>query len=485
MGNKFKLISLLGTIVFVLFIYSTFPAYPQSTDIPITRDLGTESVEYTDNVPYYLRKMVPDRVLFYEGHPPLREFTDIFVKNEEKSLFKRKYLTGDWGGFRTKLNNAGITPTLTYVTDIQGNPVGGDKKGFRYFHNIGLDIVFDMEKLAGWKGGRFHISASQRSGSSLTRRDIKNTFNVAQVCCGDTYKLVDVSYQQSLFEDKLNIRFGRISGGDEFLSSPLYWLFVQNGIDGNPVGIFHNVGFSAYPNATWGVRVRTRPTKDFYIMGGLYNANPERVKNSKHGVDLSFDDPYLIIAETGHHLNEFLNSPGLPGNYKIGAYYQTGNFNNFTKPGATKNGNFGFYILLDQMIYKEKGGVGLREDQGLHPFVSLLFAPDSDINTFPFFLNGGLVYKGLIPRRDKDYAGFAIVYGKYSDKIKPSQPTEINLISDMTGSEDFEMVLEWMYKIQLTEWLNIQPDVQYVIKPGGTGEIPNALVLGFQLGVSI
>jgi len=73
---------------------------------------------------------------------------------------------------------------------------------------------------------------------------------VAQVCCGDTYKLVDVSYLQSLFEDKLNIRFGRISGGDEFLSSPLYWLFVQNGIDGNPVGIFHNVGFSAYPNAT-------------------------------------------------------------------------------------------------------------------------------------------------------------------------------------------------------------------------------------------
>jgi len=447
MGNKFKLISLLGTIVFVLFIYGTFPAYPQSTDIPITRDLGTESVEYTDNVPYYLRKMVPNRVLFYEGHPPLREFTDIFIKNEEKSLFKRKYLTGDWGGFRTKLNNAGITPTLTYVTDIQGNPVGGDKKGFRYFHNIGLDIVFDMEKLAGWKGGRFHISASQRSGSSLTRRDIKNTFNVAQVCCGDTYKLVDVSYQQSLFEDKLNISFGRISGGDEFLSSPLYWLFVQNGIDGNPVGIFHNVGFSAYPNATWGVRVRTQPTKDFYIMAGLYNANPERVKNSKHGVDLSFDDPYLIIAETGHHLNEFLNSPGLPGNYKIGAYYQTGNFNNFTKPGATKNGNFGFYILLDQMIYKEKGGVGLREDQGLHPFVSLLFAPDSDINTFPFFLNGGLVYKGLIPRRDKDRAGFAIVYGKYSDKIKP--------------------------------------DVQYVIKPGGTGEIPNALVLGFQLSVSI
>ncbi|TFG76253.1 MAG: hypothetical protein E4H21_06870 [Thermodesulfobacteriales bacterium] len=139
------------------------------------------------------------------------------------------------------------------------------------------------------------------------------------------------------------------------------------------------------------------------------------------------------------------------------------------------------------MIYKEKGGTGLKADQGLNPFVSLLFAPDSEINTFPFFLNGGLVYKGLIPGRDTDYAGFAVVYGKYSNKLdKPvPEPTEFSLVSEITGSEDFEMVLEWMYKIQLTQWLNIQPDIQYVIKPGGTGDIPNALVLGFQLGVSL
>jgi len=139
------------------------------------------------------------------------------------------------------------------------------------------------------------------------------------------------------------------------------------------------------------------------------------------------------------------------------------------------------------MIYREKGSSGLSADQGLHPFVSLLFAPDSEINTFPFFMNGGLVYKGLIPGRDKDYAGFAFVYGKYSSKLSPpaSQPTKFSLVSEVTGSEDFEMVLEWMYKIQLTQWLNIQPDIQYVIQPGGTGDIPNALVLGFQLGVSI
>ncbi|GJM16631.1 MAG: porin [Thermodesulfobacteriota bacterium] len=474
------------TFLFAVIFYIPKNLHAETDDVPVAHNLDSElsnSIEYSDNVPYYLRDMLPNLVFLLENYPSIREFDKLFIKNEEKELFKRKFLTGDWGGLRTRIKNLGIVPTMTYVADFQGNPAGGDKKGFAYFHNIGLDLLIHTEQLMGWKGGRIHISASQRSGRSLTRRDIGNTFDVAQLCCGRTFKLVDLSIQQSLFEDKLNIRLGRIAGGDEFLSSPLYWLFVQNGIDGNPVGIFFNVGFSAYPNATWGIRVKSRPTKQSYIMAGVYNANPDRTKNKHHGADFSFDDPYLLIAETGYHLNALLESRGLPGSYKIGAYYQTGDFNDFTKSGATKNGNFGFYILLDQMIYHESG----TRNQGLTPFVSLLFAPDSDINTFPFFMNGGLVYKGLIPGREQDYAGFGLVYGKYSSKLSPTprQPTEFIIQSEITGSEDFEMVLEWMYKIQLTEWLNIQPDVQYVIKPGGTGDIPNALVIGFQMGINI
>lgn len=472
--------------LFAVFFYPAENLKAETDDVPFAHNLDSElskKVEYTNDVPYYLRDMLPNLVFLIENYPSIREFDHLFIDNQEKALFKRKFLTGDWGGLRTRLHDIGIVPTMTYVADVQGNPKGGERNGFAYFHNIGVNLLVHTEKLMGWKGGRIHISASQRSGRSLTKRDIGNTFDVAQLCCGRTFKLVDLSIQQSLFEDKLNIRLGRIAGGDEFLSSPLYWLFVQNGIDGNPVGIFFNVGFSAYPNATWGVRVKSRPTKQSYIMAGVYNADPMRTKNKHHGADFSFDGPYLVIAETGYHLNAFLESTGLPGSYKIGGYYQSGDFNNFTGPDTTKNGNYGFYILMDQMIYHESG----TRNQGLTPFVSLLFAPDSEINTFPFFMNGGLVYKGLIPGREHDYAGFAMVYGKYSNKIAPNnpQPTEFRPTSEITGTEDFEMVLEWMYKIQLTQWLNIQPDVQYIIKPGGTGDIPNALVIGFQMGINI
>ena len=45
------------------------------------------------------------------------------------------------------------------------------------------------------------------------------------------------------------------------------------------------------------------------------------------------------------------------------------------------------------------------------------------------------------------------------------------------------MALEWGYAIQLTPWLKVQPDIQYIIRPGGTGRVPNALVLGFEFGM--
>ncbi len=43
------------------------------------------------------------------------------------------------------------------------------------------------------------------------------------------------------------------------------------------------------------------------------------------------------------------------------------------------------------------------------------------------------------------------------------------------------MVLELTHNFEITPWLSIQPDLQYIIRPGGTGNIPDAIVLGGQI----
>src|ERR1700754_4395204 len=49
----------------------------------------------------------------------------------------RAHLFGDWRGARTSLQDHGITPTVTFVTDALGNPSGGRQKDFNAANNLG------------------------------------------------------------------------------------------------------------------------------------------------------------------------------------------------------------------------------------------------------------------------------------------------------------------------------------------------------------
>jgi porin len=52
------------------------------------------------------------------------------------------------------------------------------------------------------------------------------------------------------------------------------------------------------------------------------------------------------------------------------------------------------------------------------------------------------------------------------------------------GDPTYEWVLEWDYRAQITPWLYVMPCAQWIINPGGTGRIANALVLGAEIGVT-
>jgi porin len=53
------------------------------------------------------------------------------------------------------------------------------------------------------------------------------------------------------------------------------------------------------------------------------------------------------------------------------------------------------------------------------------------------------------------------------------------------GGQDYETVIELTYRLDFRKGaVFIQPDLQYIIHPGGTGRLNNALVLGAQLGIN-
>jgi len=411
-----------------------------------------------------------------ERHTKMREYYKQTPQPQEScSWWNGDYMTEGWGQFRHDMATHGVTVDSSFTTNMQGNPAGGKARGFAYVGSYGLSVTIDLTH-TGWDGFQLYAAACWRTGTNLSSRKIDNQFTVSQLFGSQTVKLVELYALQSFWNDRFIMKAGRLCAGDDFLASPIYGQFVNNAFDGNPVSIFYNIPFTAYPGATWGAYVEGKPWDWLSAKFAVFNANGDIGKDKYHGTNFTFSSTngVVLITEWCLLVNQGKNSHGMPGNYKAGFYYLTGDAlqkNHFS--GGKHHGDPGFYLLFDQMVYRE-GGKG--SDIGLTPFISLIFQPKS-YNEFPFFANGGVLYKGLFPGRPKDTAALGFVYGKYSSDLAAEERAKGQ------KPQNAETVLELSYWCQINKWFYIMPDMQYIIRPKGTNTYPNAWVIGAQIGL--
>ena len=59
-------------------------------------------------------------------------------------------------------------------------------------------------------------------------------------------------------------------------------------------------------------------------MVGCYNGDPELKEGDRHGVDFTLRGPPFVIGEVGYRRNYGTDAAGLPGNVKLGAYFNGG-----------------------------------------------------------------------------------------------------------------------------------------------------------------
>ena len=374
--------------------------------------------------------------------------------------------TGDWGGLRTRLENAGIDPELNFTADILGNPVGGLRQSAAYAGLWYGSTTFDLETLAGINGLSLYVAGAWAQGRDLSGDDIGNFFDVAEAFNGDALRLSELYLEQSLFADRLNIAVGRLSAGDDFAVTDSYGYYVNSAVNGNPTGILANVpSFTTPPFAQWGARATVKPRDDTYVSVALYNADADVQRDSAHGLDFTFNpwDGVLAVAEVGFNPNTSDGPSGMPGYYAVGGYYDSSSYTFLDNSNRTRDGNFGFYAIAEQMVFRERAG----SPEGLTLWGTVTVNPDDAINTLPVGLFGGATYQGLLPGRPDDVTAFGISYGAFSD--------------DLPG-QNYELVLELNHSFQFGEWLYVTPDVQYVINPNGGG-IPNALVAGVEASI--
>jgi porin len=413
--------------------------------------------------------------LFREPHPA--------PTVETSEDFREKYLFGDWLGARSQLADQGIKPLVLFITDPFVNATGGRRQGFSEYDLLALDLLLDTDKLLDWPGGEFRIGFANNSGTSLSRSFVGNNFPIqlADVASPNP-RLTYLSYTQSLFDDKLSVRFGRLTinsvYGEEFAGSQYFKAFTSVAFDLVPLGIFLNApGAFGYPLTTWGARVKFEPVESFYAMVGCYNGDPGVKEGDRNGVDFTLRGPPFVIGEVGYRRNYGKDAPGLPGNVKLGAYFNGGSAEIFDSGLAGQpnvEARYGFYAVADQALVRWGNPA---EKRHLGAFAAFVCAPDQRVNTVPYFFDSGLVAYGFFPSRPRDFAGFGVAYGSYSGDLRRAEEIQA-LTAPAVGVQNWEMTLEWTYGCTVRPGLLVQPDLQYLINPAGNKAIPNALAVG-------
>jgi porin len=405
-----------------------------------------------------------------------------------------KTMTGDWGGLRPQLSDEGIVFRGHYVNEISGNPVGGREQGGASTGEVMLGTDIDSQIL-GWQGGTFHLTLTERAGSSLSKDKIGNVLTVQEIYGdGQTVRLTELSVEQKFFGGRIDVEAGHINVENDFASSPVYfggalWCnFQNNAICGTPIAAPNNTsGYVAYPASNWGARIKTYPVSNMYVEAGSYAVDPT-LNDSRNGLKLGINGTTGVFttAETGITVGQ----GGYLGNYRIGAYYDNSDtkgvasqLTRYTTPQNSaqlmalpieqRAGRYGGWVIADQTV---------QLDQGNHQRGTVLFAAlewgDKATSFLNWYGEAGLVRQGSFAGRDKDTIALGMAVASINGSLQGLEqrlgaPTSVQ-----------EYMAELNYGITLGPWLNLRPGVQYIWHPGGINEIPNALVLDMKTVIS-
>jgi porin len=410
-------------------------------------------------------------------------------------------LSGDWNGLRPYLERKGVVFTLNYTNDFLSNVRGGIGPGSVAIGVFQPQLDLDLQKLVGLQGGHVHVHGLLTHGPFFSQTYLGNILAVSNLEAGPVGRLYALWYEHKALDDRLSIRAGLMLADSQFLQSQTAANFINNGISW-PMFLAANLpaGGPAYPLPAPGVRVRIKPRDDLALQAAVFSGDPSGGDGSNQDLPLptgtvfSFRGGAFFIAEASYLPNQGKDAGGLPGAYRIGAWWHTSrhfgdqrydtNGVSLASPMSTgvpfqHTGDQGFYGVIDQMLYRVPG----TDDQGLSGFVRAGGVPN-DRNLISFYADGGLVYKGLVPQRPDDKVGIAAAYARVGNNARG-----LDMDTGFFGNFYYpvrsgETMIEVMYQAQLAPWWLLQPEMQYIIRPGGgvlnsDGSFrPNAWVIG-------
>jgi porin len=398
-------------------------------------------------------------------------------------LFNAAPLGADLG---KSLASYGVYINGRTFNNVVSQPSGGLKQGIFYdgFTLLGVDL--DMNRIAGIHGGSMHVYINDMNGlnyfpysGALYPFNRVWSYNAAS-------RLNEFSYEQTLFNDRLDVRVGRLPPGPEFDFSSTYCRIVT-GFCAVPAPYAYSKGYPAYNTASWAGVAQFKITRDYYVNAGVYENEPALATVNHYGwpgEDWGFDKARGAVFPVQFGYRTTYQNDLYPKSYDIGFFYNTGDYtdplyNNHGQllafsGGAPQldHGNSGIWLQGEQVIWRPDP----TNDRGLSLFGGVNLAT-TGLNNIRDTFSGGLSVKGLFDFRPQDTINLAAMYMGLSQEFVNAQNFKLqarNIRGQVANSESF---VEVNYQLALAPGTYFQPFFDYIWNPDQVGlAVPNPTV---------
>jgi porin len=398
-------------------------------------------------------------------------------------LDERLFLSGDWGGKRDQMTEAGIRYDIIWTQVLQSVESGGVNPSTEYGGKLDIPINFDLDRMGILPGALFTFRTESKHGSSVNRDTggllAANDVHFFPLTDGEEDLLLAITefrYTQFLSK-RLGLFLGKIIalGGDvnEFAGGRGDTQFLSHSFLASSVTALIN------PYSAPGAGVFWMPNEDVTVTTSIYTSNDASTSSGLDELDEGLT--WSTAVRNQYKLN------ALPGGMNLAFQYAfDGNFTDIqgqfvdggvlSVPSNSESWNAFWniwqYLSVDGPGDQRVDATNGRTDLRGTGFFARAGLADQDTNPVEWSLSLGLAGRGLHAGRPDDT--FGIGYAR-------SQIRE-NLLTDSFLVDDTSQRWEAYYSFALTPAVGLTLSAQILDPLLET--VDTATVFGFRLRTS-
>lgn len=353
-----------------------------------------------------------------------------------------------------------VTASIAYKGDVVAVAAGGERsrRGVRYMDVVDLVVAADLERVAGWRGMTALVDIlNAKGGQANTIANTLQGIDNSEVSNNQT-RLFQAWVQQSLDGDRLSLLVGRYDLNSEFYHNDAAAALIAPGFGiGSELASTGPNGPSIFPRTEWAARLRaTAPAR---ADGGQAYAQAAVVR-APRGVTDTGPRTALLVAEAGWRGRTSV---------ALGGWTYTRSQPRITPPGVTvaegRAASHGAYLLLEQDL------AGTADASGHWRAFARMGLSDGRTTPFAGGWQLGVTGQGVVPGRPDSLVSLGASSGALSGHYRRGNPSGGSPLATA------EATIELTYADRVTPALRLQPDIQYVRRPGGVRDRPDALVV--------